>query len=74
MASYIPLRIPVFQWYQNPNGKDEGLFLEAMYCSGTPLIRSPMGQKKKIGCINRVVALPDRVKFYILRAIITKTL
>ena len=72
MASYILLRIPVFQGSQNPNRKDEELFLEAMYYSGTPLIRSPMG-KKKNGCINGVAALPDRVKFYILRAVITKT-
>ena len=72
MASYIPLRIPVFQWSQNPNRKDEGLFLEAMYYSGTPLIQSTMG-KKKIGRINGVAALPRRVKFYILRVVITKT-
>ena len=49
--------------------------MEAMYCSGTPLIRSPMGKKKKLAVFinNRVAALPDRVKFYILSAIITKT-
>ena len=46
--------------------------MEAMYYSGTPLTRSPMG-KKKIGHINGVAALPGKVKFHNLRDIKTKT-